>query len=179
MPRDRHRAQPGAGARAAEAEPVADAEQRAMGGAEDVPSVAIEEAVGLPVERRAAMRAGIGIGEHRLAAADQEEAEASGVLAEPEPLAAAIGDVGEAAEERAGRRRLPAAAHGLTPAILHRSRHSAAPTATTERRDWRTSPSSARRGSALTCWSVTGFATGRSGFTSTMPKRPLASPGSG
>src|SRR5712692_573025 len=106
-----------------------------------------------------AMRAGILVGMDLIALADQENAEARGILAEPEALAAALRDVVEAAE--------PAQAHALTPAILQSSRHSAALTATTERRDWRTSPSSARRGSALICCSVTGCATGRTGLIST------------
>ncbi len=61
-PRDRQLAQPRPGAGTAQAEPVGDAEQRAVRGAEDVPTVAVEEAVGPPVERGPAMRAGILIG---------------------------------------------------------------------------------------------------------------------
>src|SRR5947209_17769159 len=110
---------PGAGS--AEAVPILDAEERAMGGAEYVAAVAVEEAVGPPVERGPAMRAGILIGRERATAADDEDAEARGIGAEPEPLPLAIGYLGEAAEQPS--------AHALTPAILQMTRHSASPTA--------------------------------------------------
>ena len=58
-------------------------------------------------------------------------------------------------------------------------RHCGSVTGQTERRDWRTRAMSARTGSALICFSVTGRATGLRAATSTMPNRPSASPGSG
>ena len=79
--------------------PVGDAEERAMRRALDEPAAHIEKAVGLPVEGRAAMRAGIDVGDHAFAAAQHEDAEASGILAEPEALAAAFGNLVETAEK--------------------------------------------------------------------------------
>src|SRR6266851_2403257 len=147
----------------------------------NVAAVAIKEAIGKPVERRAAVRARIEVGDDGIPLADHEDPEARGVAAEPEALAAAIREVAKPAQQGANgcSRAGAATTHAGTPAILQSSFHSASPIATTERRDWRTSPRLARRGSALICCRVTGFGTGRRGLTSTMPKRPLASPGSG
>src|SRR5438270_350612 len=79
-PRDRQLAQSRPGAGTAQAEAVGDAEQRTVRGAEYVPAVAVEEAVGPPVERGPAMRAGILIGVDLVALADEEHAEARGIL---------------------------------------------------------------------------------------------------
>ena len=69
--------------------------------------------------------------------------------------------------------------HASVPPIWQISFHSAARSGSTESRDWRTRAISARRGSALIRARVTGSANGATAATSTMPKRPLGSLGSG
>jgi len=167
---DTERPQAFAEARAAQTVTVFHAKQRAMRRAEEMPAVAIEEAVGQEIERRAHMRAGIFVSADDPGPAQDEHGEEIGTGAEAKSARAAFGDLVEAAEM---------SAHAAMPAILQMSRHSAADTGTTESRDCRTSAKSPSRGSALMAASATAFFTGSSGLMSTMTKRPFSSPGSG
>ena len=94
---DHHRFQPVAEARAAQAFAIADAELGAVRGADDKAAVGGEEAVGHPVERRADMRAGIHIDEHRVALADGEQA-GEAARRGREALGGAVGDFIDAAQ---------------------------------------------------------------------------------
>ena len=67
---------------------------------------------------------------------------------------------------------------GFSP-ISMRMFHCSALTGVTDSRDWRTSAISASLSSALISASVTGLVMLFTAFTVTMPKRPLASVGSG
>ncbi len=138
---------------------VLDTEQRAVRRAQQTLAVSLEKAVGKRVERRAEVRAGIGVGVEGAAVLDDEERIELVAAPETKAAAAPLGNVLDAA--KAARR------HTSTPPILHRMRHSAAPTGTTDSRDCRTSARSASGFSALICASVTGVFTAASGFTST------------
>src|SRR5262249_48395572 len=120
-----------------------------------------------PVGRPAGMRAGIDIALENLSAAHDEDR----ALAKLEAPAAGIGDLGQAAERRA--------AHGLMPPQPAISAHCSFVTGTTESRPWRTSLKSASRGSALIRCTGKGVFSASARATSTMPKRPLLSFGSG
>src|SRR5580658_5183116 len=136
-----------------------------------MPPVAIEEPVGQEVERRAEMRAGIDVSIKRVVLAHHEHGAKLGADAEAETARAARRHLVDAAE--ALRR------HGVTPPILHRSRHSSGPTGDTERRPCFTKGSAPSFGSALMAASVTGVFTGERGAKSTMTNFPVLSPGSG
>src|ERR1700730_4949256 len=103
MAGNRHRLEPLAGARAADAIAVDDAEQRAVGRAQDESPGDVEEPVAPPVERVPGVREGIHIGDDGVAAAHEKDAAARNVAAEPEALAAAVLDFFAATQEAAGR----------------------------------------------------------------------------
>src|SRR3546814_14076916 len=77
-----------------------------MGGAEDVAAVGADEAAlaveAAPVQRRALVRAGIHVGEGMVAVAHHEQRDLLRACAEDKAATLAIGNLGEAAERRAG-----------------------------------------------------------------------------
>src|SRR3546814_1562558 len=91
---------------AGKAAAVRRAELGAMGGAEDVAAVGADEAAlaveAAPVQRRALVRAGIHVGEGMVAVAHHEQRDLLRACAEDKATTLAIGNLGEAAERRAG-----------------------------------------------------------------------------
>ena len=125
---DLDRLQTSARAGAGNANAILEPEERAMRRAQNMLALGVDEPVRQPVERRAAMRAAIAVGDDPVAAAQHEDREAPLAVLQHKPLAAAIRNVGDAAEGTVW-------SQALMPAILQRSFHSASPTGTTERRD--------------------------------------------
>src|SRR5206468_10050855 len=152
---------------------VGDAEAGAVGRALKAPAVRGKEAVGRPIERRAPRRAAIAIGDEPAAPPHHHDLERAVTCGGGQAARHAVAKVGERAERAAARR-----THGAVPPILQISFHAAGSTGITDRREWRTSSMSASFGSALIATRSTGLTNGRSGATSTWPKRPLSSLGS-
>src|SRR3954464_2157966 len=147
---------------------ILETEAGAMGRALDEFTRMVGELVAHPFERDAVMRTAIDVAIGADAGAHDQDLELLAVARDGEALAGAVGNLLDAAERNAH-----------TPLMARIRFQASAGIGCTDRRELRTKAMSASFASALTSASVTGFFSGFTAATSTMPKRPLASLGSG